>query len=118
MSDRMDDLLARIPRWLGSKTNIAIGLVLLVVLVLLPLLGVPVPDHFELLGGNWTNCVGYVGASIAAGASVVNLHEGRKHRKHVTDRLAEHADRLDAIHQHVTTKTAPRTGRTRRESAP
>ena len=119
MSERLDALLARVPAWLGSKPNIVLGLALIVGLVLLPLLGVPVSDHIALVGGNWMNGVGYLGASIAAGASVVNLHEGRKHRKHVTERLAEHGERLAAIHQHVTTpKPAPRTGRTRKEPAP
>jgi hypothetical protein len=107
----LDRLLARVPGWLGSKPNIVLGIALIVVLVALPLLGVPVSDHIALVGGNWMNGIGYLGASIAAGASVVNLHEGRSHRRKA-------AERLDAIHEHLTKPTPPRTGRTRKEPAP
>jgi hypothetical protein len=107
----LDKLLDRIPHWLGSKVNTLIGLALFVFLVALPLIGIHVSDHAELIGGNFTNVAGYLGASIAAGASVVNLHEGRSHRKRSTERL-------DAIHEHLTKPTPPRTGRTRKEPAP
>lgn len=95
----MSRWLGWVPRALGHPLNTLAGFALLAYLVVLPLAGVAVSTDSELIFGNLTNVVSYVGASIAAGASVVNLHEHRAHRAHLADRLA-------AIHAHLT--DAPR----------
>ena len=85
-----------IARLLASRTNRALAAGLFVLLVLAPLAGFDVPIAWQLVGGNFTNVTGYLAASIAAGASAVNLHEGRKHRKAAAehrDTVAEHLER-------------------------
>lgn len=84
-----------IPRLLASKTNRALAAALFALLVLAPLAGFDVPIAWQLVGGNFTNVTGYLAASIAAGASAVNLHEGRKHRRASAvhrDTVAEHLE--------------------------
>ena len=98
-----------IPRFLGSPVNTALALGLLVFLVVLPLTGVQVPVAAELVGGNYTNVVGYLAASIAAGASVAgagaaaaNLREGRRHRDEVTAAVHAHRSTLDELRELLT----------------
>lgn len=83
-----------IERLLASRTNRLLALGLFAYLVVLPLAGVHVSTGAELVGGNFVGVVGYLAASIAAGASVVDLHEGRRHRR----AEAEHR-RLEVEHR-------------------
>lgn len=63
----------------------AYGLViLLIVLVILPLLGVHVSQFIELVGGNYTNVISALAASIAASTSLKNRSENHFLRNEIT----------------------------------
>lgn len=85
-----------VPRALGHPLNTVVGLALLVYLVVFPLAGIAVSSNSELIGGNFTNAVSYLGASIAAGASVVGLHESRKHRAEDREHRKTEAEHREA----------------------
>jgi hypothetical protein len=91
-----------VPRALGHPLNVALGLVLLVVLVVLPLAGVNLSTGAQLVGGNFMNAISYLGASIAAGASVTHLVEGRKHRADERKHREQQTRHLTAIRAHLT----------------
>lgn len=108
----MRNLFAWVPRVLGHPLNTLLGLGLFVFLVVLPICGVTIGTGAMLVGGNLTNTLGYLGASIAAGASVVNLAEHREHRRNTTELLvALHIKHDEAqarqIAQNVTQATPP-----------
>jgi hypothetical protein len=79
---RLARLLNYIPRMLSSKPHIIFLLGLLVYLVFLPLSHLYTPSaQAMLIGGNWTNVTGDIGACIAAGGTLVLLkHSKRRNR--------------------------------------
>ena len=79
---RLARLLNYIPRMLASKPHIIFLLGLLVYLVFLPLSGLYKPSPTAMLiGGNWTNVTGDIGACIAAGGTLVLLKHSKKRNK-------------------------------------
>ena len=76
---RLARLLNYIPRMLSSKPHIIFLLGLLVYLVFLPLTHIYTPSaQAMLVGGNWTNVTGDIGACIAAGGTLVLLKHSKK----------------------------------------
>ena len=76
---RLARLLNYIPRMLASKPHIIFLLGLLVYLVFLPLTHLYTPSaQAMLIGGNWTNVTGDIGACIAAGGTLVLLKHSKK----------------------------------------
>jgi hypothetical protein len=81
---RLDRALAVIPRALSSHAHIIFLLALLVYLVLLPLSHLYTPSATSMLiGGNWTNVTGDIGACIAAGGTLHLVRQQRKHSRAV-----------------------------------
>lgn len=101
---RLARLLNLIPRALASKPHIIFLLGLLVYLVFLPLSGVYKPSATAMLiGGNWTNVTGDIGACIAAGGTLVLLKHSRRR-----NRLAEATHKIMAdLHLAQTGKEHP-----------
>jgi hypothetical protein len=83
---RLDRALALIPRALSSHAHIVFLLGLLVYLVLLPLSHLYTPNSTDMLiGGNWTNVTGDIGACVAAGGTLHLVRQQRKRNKAVAD---------------------------------
>jgi len=76
-----DRALQWIPRVLSSKPHVVFLSLLGVYLVLLPLFGVVVSAHAELIGGNYTNVTSDIGACIAAGGTLHLIRQGRRRMK-------------------------------------
>jgi hypothetical protein len=92
--NRLDRILAFVPRALSSHFHIIFLGVLGVYLVLLPLVGVNVSAKAELIGGNYTNVTSDLGACIAAGLTVHLVKRDRRR----TERLEELIGSLHARH--------------------
>lgn len=86
MADVLARALAAVPRALSSRAHIVWLAGLGVYLIVLPLLGVPVPAAAELIGGNYTNVTSDIGACIAAGGTVTLLGHSRR-RNRVADAM-------------------------------
>jgi hypothetical protein len=120
-TSRLDRILQWIPRILSSKPHVMILMGLGVYLILLPLFGVHVSSNAELIGGNYTNVTGDVGACIAAGGTLHLVNQSRKRRRMDEERLrlARESHRLlhyiygEAAHQlgHLTVAAPPGPGR-------
>jgi predicted phage tail protein len=76
--NRLDKVLALVPRALSSHAHIIFLGLLGVYLVVLPLVGVSVSAKAELIGGNYTNVTSDLGACIAAGLTV---HLAKRERR-------------------------------------
>jgi hypothetical protein len=81
---RFEKILGLIPRFLSSHVHVIWLLGLGIYLIVLPLCGVNVSAKSELIGGNYTNVSGDIGACIAAGGTVHLVKQQRK-RNRVTD---------------------------------
>lgn len=92
--NRLDKILAVVPRALSSHAHIVFLFGLGIFLVLLPLLGVNVSSKAELIGGNYTNVTSDLGACIAAGLTVHLVK--RDHRR--SRELEDFLDRIHARH--------------------
>lgn len=57
---------------INSVWHVYILLALGIILVILPIAGVSVSQQVELIGGNYTNVISAIGATIAAGTSIKN----------------------------------------------
>lgn len=96
---RLDKALAPIPRALSSHAHIVFLLGLLVYLVLLPLSHLYTPGTSAMLiGGNWTNVTGDIGACIAAGGTLHLVRQQRRHNRAVADTHRIMAD----LYKHAT----------------
>ncbi|GAC1374650.1 MAG: hypothetical protein NVSMB4_02300 [Acidimicrobiales bacterium] len=96
----MSKLMALIPRALSSGLHLAFLVFLLGYIVIYAgaetfLFGnaEAVPVNTQLIAGNWTNVTSALGASIAAGMSVV----GHQQRKNLRQQLADLHDKVDAL---------------------
>ena len=87
---KLDRALGYVPRILASHVHITFLLGLLAYLVLLPLSRVYTPSATAMLiGGNWTNVTGDIGACIAAGGTLTLLAHSRRR-----SRLAEASHKI------------------------
>jgi hypothetical protein len=85
--NRLDKILAFVPRALSSHAHIIFLACLGVFLVLLPLFGVNVSARAELIGGNYTNVTSDLGACIAAGLTVHLVRRDRRRAVEVDELL-------------------------------
>jgi hypothetical protein len=84
----LDRVLGMVPRALASHTHIIFLGGLLVYLVLLPLAHLYTPSsQAMLIGGNWTNVTGDLGACIAAGGTVTLARQGQQRRRAAREAL-------------------------------
>jgi len=86
-SSRLDRALQYVPRALSSKVHVLLLIALGLYLVVLPLLGINVSAHAELIGGNYTNVTSDVGACIAAGGTLHIVRQNRKRMRLEEERL-------------------------------
>lgn len=94
-----DRALALIPRVLSSHAHIVFLLGLLAYLVLLPLSHLYTPNATDMLiGGNWTNVTGDIGACVAAGGTLHLVRQQRRHNRAVADTHRIMAD----LYKHAT----------------
>jgi hypothetical protein len=96
--NRLDEVLAFVPRALSSHVHIIFLACLGVFLVLLPLFGVNVSARAELIGGNYTNVTSDLGACIAAGLTVHLVRRDRKRGVELTELLH---DRHEALNREI-----------------
>ncbi len=105
-----DRVLRWVPRILSSKGHVVLLTLLGVYLVILPLFGVVVSAHAELIGGNYTNVTSDIGACIAAGGTLHLISQGRRRLKAEEERTRllkdihillhnVHADAATALHR-------------------
>jgi hypothetical protein len=117
-SSRFDRILQWVPRILSSKPHIVFLTLLGVYLVLVPLVGIAVSAHAELIGGNYTNVTSDIGACIAAGGTLHLVNQGRKRQRADAERLRllrevhallhhVHADAATALGQAAPPTPAP-----------
>lgn len=96
---RLSRALALIPRALSSHAHIVFLLGLLAYLVVLPLSHLYTPNATDMLiGGNWTNVTGDIGACVAAGGTLHLVRQQRRHNRAVADTHRITAD----LYRHVT----------------
>ncbi|GAC1530022.1 MAG: hypothetical protein NVS3B1_22150 [Marmoricola sp.] len=99
---------AMVPRALASKPHIIFLFMLLFYLVLLPVLGLYTPGATEMLiGGNWTNVTGDLGACIAAGGTVHLIKRGKVRDKTIREHNHWQARVLNDLHVLHTGNPAP-----------
>jgi hypothetical protein len=90
--------LGLIPRFLASHVHVIWLLGLGAYLIVLPLCGFPVSAKSELIGGNYTNVSGDIGACIAAGGT---LHLVRQQRRRSRVAEATHKIMADLYRSHA-----------------
>ncbi|MFV0485113.1 MAG: hypothetical protein ACK5MU_02725 [Candidatus Saccharimonadales bacterium] len=94
---------------ISGKVSIAIYIGLFIYLVILPLIALIPGLEFlmpsstaMLVGGNYTNVLAALGASLAAGTGIVAVHHARKlHKKHVEleKSIKELHEKIDKLSQ-------------------
>jgi hypothetical protein len=84
---RVDRILQWIPRLLSSKPHVVCLMGLGIYLIVLPLAGLKVSANAELIGGNYTNVTGDIGACIAAGGTLTLVGQSRRRRRMDEERL-------------------------------
>lgn len=72
---------------INSVWHVYILLVLGIILVILPIAGVSVSQQVELIGGNYTNVISAIGATIAAATSIKNRVEHHRLREDINEIL-------------------------------
>ena len=93
--NRLDEILALVPRALSSHLHIIFLACLGVFLVLLPLFGINVSARAELIGGNYTNVTSDLGACIAAGLTVHLVKRDRRRAVELTELLCNGHEALN-----------------------
>jgi hypothetical protein len=112
---RLERVMQWVPRVLASKPHVVFLIGLGVYLVALPLFGITVSAHAELIGGNYTNVTSDVGACIAAGGTLHLIRMGRRRRQLEDERL-ELTREIHSLLRHVYPDVAAQLGRSADEA--
>jgi hypothetical protein len=119
--NRLEAALGYVPWFLASHVHVIWLMGLGVYLIVLPLCGVDVSAKSELIGGNYTNVSGDIGACIAAGGTLTLVRHQRRQTK-AAELRARTADATHAIvadlYRHRTGANHPLAQAPAAESAP
>ncbi len=91
-------ILSLVPRALASRVHIVFLFCLMGYLVILPVLDIYTPGpQAMLIGGNWTNITGDLGACIAAGGTITILHRQKKNHQERLDQVQHHHEEMKRL---------------------